>query len=211
MPEDPHLNQGEGERRRRYARLMVDPVSRTLKIFDHDLFFQDKKFDVLYGDIHRTFAPLETADYENEFFQMLVLDSYQALPISSPLAREPFEISVHMIRIEATPKSEIGRPAPEGVHRDGYHFGSIHLMRRENILGAENNIYDLSKRLICQVTLRQPMDSIYFDDAAIFHGVAPFKPVKDLDHATRDMLILLYQPLSESPQKLRPTRVLRRF
>jgi hypothetical protein len=209
MPEDPHLFKGEGERRRRYGRLLIDPQKQTLSIFEHDLFFQAKKFDQLYGDIHRRFAPLDPEDFDNVFFQMLVIDSYRSLPIPKELKAEPFEVSVHMIRIEATPKSGIGRPAPEGIHRDGYHFGSIHLMRRENIAGAHNHIYDLSKKLIDQVTLEQPMDSIYFDDTAIFHGVSPFGPQNHGKRATRDMLILLYQPLNESPQKMKSTQILR--
>ena len=211
MPEDPHLFPGEGERFRRYARLLVDPTAGTLEIFDHHLFFQAKKFDQLYGDIHRTFAPMEAADYGNSFFQMLVVESYKALPLGANLTSAPYEISAHMIRIEATGSSSKGRPAPEGIHRDGYHFGSIHLMRRENISGAENNIYDLDKNLIHTLRLDEPMDSIYFDDAAIFHGVSPFEQERRDQRATRDMLILLYQPLSESPQALTPRRILRRL
>jgi len=211
MPTDPHLFKNEGERRRRYARLLIDPKFRNLEIFDHDLFFQDKKFDQLYGDIHRQFAPMEPEDFENAFFQNLVIESYRALPLTDNLHNEPFEISAHMIRIEATPNSSIGRPAPEGIHRDGYHFGSIHLMRRENVAGADNHIYDLSKNRIDEVRLTEPMDSIYFNDAAIFHGVSPFKAANKTVRATRDMLILLYQPLSESPQKQTPSRILRKF
>lgn len=209
MPEDPHLFQGEGERRRRYARFLIDPVRGSLELFEHHLFFQAKKFDQLYGDIHRSFAPMQFEDYGNAFFQMLVVESYRALPLSSLQRRELFEVSAHMIRIEATPSSEIGRPAPEGIHRDGYHYGSIHLMRRENVAGADNHIYDLQRNLVDEVRLERPMDSIYFDDAAIFHGVSPFEPAVRERRATRDMLILLYQPLSESPQKPTPTKVLR--
>lgn len=116
-----------------------------------------------------------------------------------------------MIRIEATPHSEIGRPAPEGIHRDGYHFGSIHLMRRENVDGAENLIYDLDRNLTDRLYLRLPLDSIYFDDAAILHAVTPFAPEDRSRRATRDMLILLYQPLSESPQRNLGSRLLRRY
>lgn len=211
MPEDQHLFAGEGERRRKYARLLIDPNRKILEIFKHDLFFQDKKFDDLYGNIHRSFAPMALEDYKNNFFQMLVVESYRSLPLTDELKNVPFEISVHMIRIQATPASTIGRPAPEGIHRDGYHFGSIHLMRRENISGAENNIYDLEKKLIHQVQLDEPMDSIYFDDAAIFHGVSPFEAIDKNLQATRDMLILLYQPLSESPQRETSSEVLRRI
>lgn len=211
MPADPHLFAGEGERRRRYGRLLVDPRNSTLEVFEHDLFFQAKKFDQLYGDIHRRFAPMEASEIGSPFLQMLTIESYLSLPIPENLRLEPFEISIHMIRIEATPSSGIGRPAPEGIHRDGYHFGSIHLMQRENLEGADNFIYDLQKNAIDKIRLEEPMDSIYFDDAAIFHGVSPFEP-RDLHRpATRDMLILLYQPLAESPQRLRARSVLRNF
>lgn len=209
MPADPHLFAGEGERQRRYGRLLIDPKIGTLEAFEHDLFFQDKKFDQLYGDIHRNFAAMEDSELSNPFFQMLVIESYHSLPLTESLRKEPFEISAHMIRIEATTNSGVGRPAPEGIHRDGYHFGSIHLMRRENLEGADNFVYDLDKKPIAKIRLEEPMDSIYFDDAAILHGVSPFEPInKDL-RATRDMLILLYQPLAESPQKLTPRRLLR--
>jgi len=208
MPPDPHLFAGEGERQRRYARLLIDPATKTLEAFEHDLFFQAKKFDQLYGDIQRSFAPMEETELENLFFQRLVVQSFQSLPIGEPHHEEPFEISVHMIRIEATPKSEVGRPAPEGIHRDGYHFGSIHLMRRSNLEGAENYIYDLEKNPVKKVRLEEPMDSIYFDDAAIFHGVSPFAPIDVQQRATRDMLILLYQPLAESPQRAGKRRIL---
>jgi len=211
MPADPHLFEGEGERFRRYARLLIDPVQRTLEIYNHDLFFQAKVYDQLYGDIQRRFAPLRQSDSNDDFFQQLVIESYKALPLRSELTSEPFEVSVHMIRIEATPDNETGRPAPEGIHRDGYHFGSIHLMQRRNIHGAANHIYDLEKNLIHQTFLEEPLDSIYFDDSAIFHGVSPFEPKDKAQRATRDMLILLYQPLSCSPQRPSPKRLLRKF
>ena len=81
-------------------------------------------------------------------------------------------------------------------------------MRRSNLEGAENYIYDLEKNPVKKVRLEEPMDSIYFDDAAIFHGVSPFAPIDVQQRATRDMLILLYQPLAESPQRAGKRRIL---
>ncbi|MGE4131509.1 MAG: 2OG-Fe dioxygenase family protein [Bdellovibrionales bacterium] len=199
MPEDPHLFTGEGERFRRYGRLLLDPTSGVFGFFEHDVFFQAKEFDVLYGDIQRKFAPMTSSELENPFLQQLVLQSFATLPIQD--RSQAFEISVHMIRIQATPGELQGRPAPEGIHRDGYHFGSIHLMSRVNVAGAINQIYDLDQCLIEHTTLETPMDSIFFDDAAIFHGVSPFQQADETRSATRDMLILLYQPLAESPQR----------
>lgn len=200
MPFDPHLFEGEGERFRRYDRFLVDPHKRQLVIFDHDSFFQDKKFDTLYGDIHRKFAPLTPTEASNRFLHHLIVENYESFPKSPSVRQEPFEVSVHMIRIQATPGSGLGRPAPEGIHRDGYHFGSIHLMNRDNVIGAMNNIYDLGQNLIDQKGLHTPLDTIVFDDAAIFHAVTPFRQADAAKLATRDMLILLYQPLKESPQ-----------
>jgi hypothetical protein len=200
MNADPHLYSGEGERFRRYGRFEIDPVRGTLEVYEHHKFFQAKKFDVLYGDVHREFPPLEEQDISNLFLQQLMIDSYFALSIPERHRNEAFEISAHAIRIQATPRSNKGRPAPEGIHRDGYHFGSIHLMRRENVAGADNYIYDLERKPIAKFVLREAMDSIYFDDAAIFHGVSPFTQLDPEQVATRDMLILLYQPMSESPQ-----------
>ena len=204
MPPDPHLFDGEGERQRRYGRLLIDPVEKEMSLFAHDSFYQDKKFDVLYGDIHRNFPSITANEYSNNFFQKLIIESYLSLPLAPNLKMEPFEVSVHMLRIQATPNSMTGRPAPEGIHRDGYHFGSIHLMRREILEGARNNIYDLNKKMLDHCFLLEPMDSIYFDDQAIYHGVSPFSQTHPEKIGTRDILILLYQPLGESPQKHTP-------
>jgi hypothetical protein len=211
MPEDPHLFKGEGERRRRYGRLLIDPKHQQLRIFEHDSFFQDKKFDELYGDIDRNFAPMTEEEYNSVFLHMLVLEGFRVFPMTDEQRIQPFEVSVHMIRIEATPCSTLGRPAPEGIHRDGYHFGAIHLMRRTNVSGAVNNFYDLQKTLIDQKVLQKPMDSVYFDDSAIYHAVSPFEQEDPSKQATRDVLILLYQPLSESPQKAGDTKLLRYY
>jgi hypothetical protein len=65
--------------------------------------------------------------------------------------------------------------------------------------GAENRIHDLNKRVIERKTFLSPMDSCLFDDRKIFHSVQPFRAADEKKIAYRDMLILLYQPLSESP------------
>lgn len=202
MGEDRHLNKGEGERSRFYARLMIDPKTLELYAFPHDKFYQSKTYDVLYGDIHREFPPAPPEVLSNRFFQRLLQQNFASFPIPESAKNEMYEISVHMIRIAATPGNRLGRPAPEGIHRDGYHYAAIHLMKRENLKGAQNRIHDLSKKVIDRETFLTPMDSCLFDDRRIFHSVQPFSQVDEEASACRDMLILLYQPLSESPQKL---------
>lgn len=197
MPEDPHLNPGEGERFRRYARFCIDPKTLKLSLFPHDRFYQSKTYDVLYGDVHREFPPLTPELATNPFFQNLLKLNFLTF---NPVSEEPYEISVHMIRIAATLTNQRGRPAPEGIHRDGYHYAAIHLMERRNLTGAENRLYDLNKNIIFRTLLERPMDSILLDDRRVFHGVEPFTALQTDESSYRDILILLYQPLSDSPQ-----------
>lgn len=200
MPRDRHLNSGEGERFRRYARLRIDPRTLQVSLFPHDHFFQSKTYDVLYGDIHRSFSPLTPALLKNPFFLEVVKLDFLQFQGERRLT-EPFEVSVHMIRIAATRNNSTGRPAPEGIHRDGYHYAGIHLMERHNLSGAESRVYDLNKEILFRAYLNSPLDSIYLDDRKVFHGVEPFEVGAEKEASYRDILILLYQPLSESPQR----------
>jgi len=200
LPVDNHLNDGEGERFRRYARLAIDPKTLQLSRFAHSSFYQSKTFDDLYGDIHREFAPAEESILGNRFFLDLIRSDFAQFPLAKDQKNELFEVSVHIIRIAATQNSEKGRPAPEGIHQDGYHFGAVHLMRRENLTGAQSRVYDLKKNQIDSGYLLQPLDSMLMDDRRIFHAVQPFTAADRSRACYRDILILLFQPLSESPQ-----------
>lgn len=200
LPEDRHLNAGEGERFRRYARLSIDPVTFEVGVFPHSRFFQAKEFDELYGDIHRQFAPATQSILENRFLRHLIQADFRQFPLTSQEKTELWEVSVHIIKIAATPQSEIGRPAPEGIHQDGYHFGGVHLMDRENLTGAQSRVYDLEKNQIDSGYLLNPLDSMLMNDRRIFHGVQPFCAADPQQVAYRDILILLFQPVSVSPQ-----------
>ena len=200
MSRDKHLNAGEGDRFRRYARMAIHRKTLQLFVYPHDTFFQSKTYDVLYGNIHREFPAVTPAILQNAFFQTLLRENFKSFPVP-PGADDLYEISVHMIRIVANKDHRFGRPAPEGVHQDGYHFVGIHLMDRQNLEGAQNRIHDLNKRIIERQTFFNPMDSCLFDDRKIFHSVQPFRTADPTQDAYRDMLILLYQPITESPQR----------
>ena len=73
-------------------------------------------------------------------------------------------------------------------------------MERNNLSGAENRVYSLNKETIFRTQLAIPLDSIYLDDRKVFHGVESFTGIDEDKASHRDILILLYQPLSESPQ-----------
>lgn len=201
LPVDAHLNNGEGERSRRYARLAIDPETLQMSRFPHAPFFQSAKFDALYGDIHRNFAPATETILNNVFLMDLIRSDFQQFPIPKT-THELYEVSVHIIRIAASPHSEIGRPAPEGIHQDGYHFGAVHLMNRQNLTGAQSRVYDLNKQRLDAAYLLEPMDSVLMDDRRVFHSVEPFTATDTRLASYRDILILLFQPISESPQKV---------
>ena len=201
FPIDNHLNDGEGHRIRTYGRFLFEPKTGTLRIFAHDTFFQSAKFDELYGDIHREFSPLLMRNLENLYFLNTLIDDFYNFPIEKEFRDEPFEISAHLIRIASVPGNNIGRPAPEGIHQDGYHFGVARLFARQNIIGAESRVHNLQKEIIDRGYLLKPMDALYMNDRAIFHSVEPFEAADPSQASCRDVLISLYQPLSESPQK----------
>jgi hypothetical protein len=96
-------------------------------------------------------------------------------------------VRVHQIRIVALP-GEPGLPAPEGVHQDGTDFLALHLVRRQNVAGAESTIYDPGRRPIATYTMRQPLDSFIIEDPRVLHGVTPVHTADGRTPGARDML-----------------------
>jgi hypothetical protein len=51
-----------------------------------------------------------------------------------------WHIEVHQFRIEVF-ANEVGKPTPEGIHRDGVAFGMVMMIDRTNVLNGETTIY----------------------------------------------------------------------
>jgi aspartate/methionine/tyrosine aminotransferase len=184
---DHHLKDGAAFRRRRYGRYYWSPVEDTLLPLPNEPYFQPEGQNAYAGGVSRSFAPLLPDSVENPFLMALVRCAFDQLPIGDEKRQQVWEVRVHQIRILAAPGAP-GEPAPEGIHQDGTDFLTLHLVRRENVAGAESTIYDLERRPLFRYTMSEAMDSFILEDPRIMHGVTAVHPSDGRSPAIRDLL-----------------------
>jgi hypothetical protein len=93
----------------------------------------------------------------------------------------------------SAPPRAVGRPSPEGVHRDGFPFISIHLIGLRDVrVGGVTHLVRPSGEPVATHRISQPLDSVYLDDAALLHVVTPIVAGTGVAH--RDVLLMSYRP-----------------
>jgi hypothetical protein len=103
-----------------------------------------------------------------------------------------WHVEVHQFRIEAR-TGEIGRPTPEGMHRDGVDYVLVLLVSRRNIASGMTSVHDLTGRPLGHFTLTEPLDAALVDDARVMHGVTPVEPLDPAEPGYRDVLVVTFR------------------
>jgi len=184
---DRYLAPGAAFRLRRYGRFCWSPLRDALVDLAHEPYFQPEDENSYAGGIVREFAPLLPDTAGNPFLAALVRCTFENLPVSANRHSDTWEVRIHQIRIVASTQ-EPGEPAPEGIHQDGTDFLTLHLVRRQNVVGGRSTIYDLERNPIESYTMRETLDSLILEDPRIMHGVTPVYPADGLTKGSRDLL-----------------------
>jgi hypothetical protein len=184
---DRYLQHGAKFRLRRYGRYRWSPAEDALSPLAHETYFQPADENSYAGGVARKFAPLLPDTVHDPFLHALVRRTFACLPAAGDRRLTPWEVRIHQIRIVASP-GEPGHPAPEGVHQDGTDFLTLHLVRRQNIVGGETTIYDLDRKPIACHTMRESLDSFILEDPRVMHGVTPVHSADGRTPGIRDML-----------------------
>lgn len=184
---DRYLEHGARFRRRRYGRYLWSPAKDVLTALPQAPYFQPQDENAYAGGINRNFAPLMPETVNNPFLGALVRLTFACLPVGGERLKAAWEVRIHQVRVVASPE-EPGQPAPEGIHQDGTDFLTLHLVRRHNIVGGESTIYDLHRKPIQSITMRDTLDSLILEDPRIMHGVTPVFPADGRGLGVRDLL-----------------------
>jgi hypothetical protein len=184
---DHYLARGAKFRLRRYGRYYWSPTEDVLAALSPEPYFQPEDENPYAGGIERVFAPLLPDTVHNPFLLALVRLTFACLPVGEERQGKTWEVRIHQIRIVASP-GEPGLPAPEGIHQDGTDFLTLHLVRRQNVVGAESAIYDLDRTPIGSYTMREALDSFILEDPRVLHGVTPMHSADGRTPGIRDML-----------------------
>ncbi len=196
MPRDPYLKDGGQYRRRRHASFVIGP--RGSERVAHRAHFQSSAYNALHGGMLRWFEPMGLALVEHHAFVQLLTGLGRLFDELRPAADPRWFVEAHQFRIDT--EDGIGRPTPEGAHRDGVDFVALFLIARRGIQGGETRVFDAYRPEGLRFTLIQPWSVLMLDDARVVHETTPIRPYPPAEAGSgapqdphRDTLVLTFR------------------
>ncbi len=191
---DTYMADGGRYRRRAFAVYSVESGGGIARQA-HQPHYQGREYNQLNGGIERWFEPVSDAIGTSTSMTTILAYCRDSFGILAPLTRT-WHVEVHQFRIEAQTGS-VGKPTPEGMHRDGVDYVLVLLINRENIQSGTTTIADAEKRPLGSFTLTVPFDAALVDDSRVYHGVTPVVPVDATRPAYRDVLVVTFRKAAE--------------
>ena len=136
------------------------------------------------------FEPVVPSLCDDAAWRALLSGLGQTFAVLSP---EPtWFIEAHQFRIDTA--QGIGRPTPEGAHRDGVDFVAVILVNRQGVKGGETRVFDAHGTSGVRFTLTEPWSVLLLDDARVIHETTPIQPDAQNGIAgVRDTLVITYR------------------
>jgi hypothetical protein len=184
---DNYLKDGGRYRRRRHSCFIQDGAALTQVA--HRAHWQPLEYNALHGGMHRLFEPVAPATLKQSAWSQVLLALGQLCSAGSTSGQRPWYIEAHQFRIDTT--DGIGRPTPEGAHRDGVDFVAVVLVARSDIKGGETRIFEADGPDGKRFTLSEPWSVLLLNDASVVHESTPIQPTAA--HGHRDTLVLTYR------------------
>jgi len=182
LPLDDYLRDGGHYRRRRHSCFIVRGDS--VESVPHRAHWQPLEYNALHGGLERWFEPIEPAVIGSAAWQKML--QAMARLASSLRGEQAWYVEAHQFRIDTS--DGIGRPTPEGAHRDGVDLVAVVLVDREGIKGGETRVFDADGPTGLRFTMDEPWTCLFLDDARVIHESTPIQPLDGLGH--RDTLVL---------------------
>jgi hypothetical protein len=190
---DRYLKDGGHYRRRRHSCFIDDAVQLTQTA--HRAHWQPIEYNALHGGMHRLFEPVEPGTLAHPAWERLVralgalCRRVRQAQAASPEGAEPWFVEAHQFRIDTL--EGIGRPTPEGAHRDGVDFVAVLLVGRSNIKGGETRVFEADGPDGKRFTMLEPWTLLLLDDARVIHESTPIQPMGE--NGRRDTLVLTWR------------------
>ena len=191
LPPDAHLRDGGHYRRRRHACFIQDTSTGILTQTPHRAHWQPTDYNALHGGFERWFDPVDPAVANAPAWTELLAAFGSLFAQVKPTAR--WHIEAHQFRIDTA--SGVGRPTPEGAHRDGVDFVVVMLVARRGVKGGETRVFDANGPDGVRFVMQEPLTTLLLDDARVIHETTPLLPEDSLqaDSGLRDTLVLTYR------------------
>jgi hypothetical protein len=186
LPADAHLRDGGRYRRRRHACFVV--TGESVERVPHRAHWQPVEYNALHGGIERWFEPVETGLADDPAWAALLVGLGRHASVLR--GAQPWYVEAHCFRIDTT--DGIGRPTPEGAHRDGVDLVAVMLVSRHGVKGGETRVFDVHGPQGLRFTMTEPGTTLLLDDARVIHETTPIQPLED-GSGHRDTLVLTYR------------------
>jgi hypothetical protein len=184
LPPDTYLRDGGRYRRRRHGCYIVDGDEVTAA--PHRAHWQPVDYNALHGGIERHFEPLAAGFAQHprwpDWLRML------AGRASALLGATRWYVEAHPFRIDTT--DGIGRPTPEGAHRDGVNLVAVTLISRHSVKGGETRVFEAHGHRGFRFTLTEPWSTLLLDDPRVIHETTPIQPMEAGRIGHRDTLVI---------------------
>jgi hypothetical protein len=187
LPRDAYLRDGGAYRSRRHSCFIQTFSPNAMSAVPRRPHWQPTSYNALHGGLERWFDPIEQQVVTAPVWGKLVAGTGSVFGRVRHV--EKWFIEAHQFRIDTT--NGIGRPTPEGAHRDGVDFVAVILVGRRNVRGGETHVFDASGPSGVRFTMEEPWSMLLMDDARVIHETTPIQP--DPEEGERDTLVLTYR------------------
>lgn len=189
LPPDAFLKDGGRYRRRRHSCFVAQAGS--LQQVPHRAHWQPVEYNALHGGMQRMFDPMLDATTQSPVWARLLekLAGLADQVFCADGGHARWFVESHQFRIDTT--DGIGRPTPEGAHRDGVDLVAVILVARQGVKGGETRVFEATGPSGMRFTLTEPWSVMLLDDARMIHETTPIQPARA--GGVRDTLVLTYR------------------
>ena len=185
LPLDAYLRDGGRYRRRRHSCFVVE--GRAVQAVPYRAHWQPLEYNALHGGLERWFEPMQADVVAQPVWPRLL--SALSAQCSAWSKVQPWFVEAHQFRIDTT--DGIGRPTPEGAHRDGVDFVAVLLVNRVRVKGGETRVFESDGPAGLRFTMSEPWTTLLLDDRRVVHESTPIQPTGESAH--RDTLVLTFR------------------
>ena len=187
LPRDAYLLDGGRYRFRRHSCFVHELGADSLQLVPHRAHWQPRDYNALHGGLERWFEPIERAVVDAATWAQLLRSLGNLFAAVRPVPR--WYIEAHQFRIDTA--EGIGRPTPEGAHRDGVDYVAVILVKRSDVSGGETRVFDAAGPAGVRFTMAEPWTALLLDDAQVVHETTPIQ--KAGARGIRDTLVLTFR------------------
>ena len=181
----------DGGRYRRRRHAIYGVSGGVIERKPHEPHYQSLDHNRLNGGIARLFDPVTEEVGANPVITAILQSCDRLFTAAARLPRQDWHVELHQFRIDAA-SGTVGRPTPEGLHRDGVDWVFVMLVDRRNIAEGVTEIGASDGHPLGRFILTDPGDCVLLDDRRVMHGVTPVTPADPETPAHRDVPVVTF-------------------